>query len=136
MPSFSQRSLDRLATCHPDLNRLFTEVVKHFDCTVLCGHRGQEEQDKAAQEKARKQAERAKADAIAKRKRAELAAAKLREQQKMARERAAKQRAAERAAAQGQQRDAARVASGGKMGLLNFASQNNASLGELLTTLG
>ena len=28
------------------------------------------------------------------------------------------------------------TASGGKMGLLNFASQNNASLGDLLTTLG
>jgi len=96
----------------------------------------QQDADKAAQEKARKQAEKAKADAIAKRKRAEAAALKLREQQKIARERAAKQRAAERATAQNQQRDAARVASGGKMGLLNFASQNNASLGDLLTTLG
>ena len=47
MPSFSKRSLDRLATCHPDLIRVFTEVVKHFDCTVICGHRGQVEQDRA-----------------------------------------------------------------------------------------
>lgn len=47
MPSFSKQSLDRLNTCHPELVLLFTEVVKHFNCTVAQGHRGQEEQDKA-----------------------------------------------------------------------------------------
>lgn len=96
----------------------------------------QQERDKAAQEKARREAEKARADALAKRKRAEAAALKLKEQQRLAKERAAKQRAAERSAAQEQENQAKRVASGGKMGLLNFASQNNASLGQLLTTLG
>lgn len=47
MPAFSQRSRDRLATCHPSLQRLFEEVVKHWDCTILEGHRGQEAQDEA-----------------------------------------------------------------------------------------
>ena len=40
MPVFSSTSHSRLQTCHDDLQRLFNEVVKHFDCVVLCGHRG------------------------------------------------------------------------------------------------
>ena len=44
MPSFSQRSLDRLKTCHPDLRRLFSSVVVKFDCTILQGVRTDEEQ--------------------------------------------------------------------------------------------
>lgn len=47
MPSFSQQSLDRLNTCHPDLITLFTEVIKKIDCIVLEGHRGKEDQEKA-----------------------------------------------------------------------------------------
>lgn len=47
MPSFSRRSLDRLETCHRDLRRLFNEVVKGFDCTILCGERGEEDQTRA-----------------------------------------------------------------------------------------
>lgn len=39
MPAFSNSSLKRLNSCHSDLRDLFTEVVKHYDCTVLCGHR-------------------------------------------------------------------------------------------------
>lgn len=45
MPSFGSRSRKNLDTCHPDLKRLFEEVVKHFDCSVIQGHRGKEEQD-------------------------------------------------------------------------------------------
>ena len=44
MPSFSSRSQERLDTCHPDLVALFTEVIKHYDCTVLEGSRSQERQ--------------------------------------------------------------------------------------------
>lgn len=47
MPSFSKRSKDRLATCHPELQLLFEEVVKVYDCSVLCGHRTEEEQNEA-----------------------------------------------------------------------------------------
>ena len=63
-------------------------------------------------------------------------AKKLREQQALAKDRAAKQKAAERSAAQAQNDQARRVSLGGKAGLLSFASQNNASLGDLLKTLG
>lgn len=45
MPEFSTRSLAELATCHPDLQRVFAEVVKHWDCTVLDGARSLAEQE-------------------------------------------------------------------------------------------
>ncbi len=47
MPKFSQRSLERLQTCHPLLQLLMLRVVKKYDITVLCGHRTQQEQDAA-----------------------------------------------------------------------------------------
>lgn len=47
MPSFSQTSKDRLATCDARLQRVFNEVIKHFDCTILEGHRNKEKQDAA-----------------------------------------------------------------------------------------
>lgn len=47
MPQFSQTSIDRLRTADPRLQRLFQEVVKHLDCSVLCGHRTKAEQDAA-----------------------------------------------------------------------------------------
>jgi len=47
VPKFSERSLKKLATCDSRLIRLFNEVVKHMDCTILCGTRGKEEQDDA-----------------------------------------------------------------------------------------
>jgi len=47
MPAFGERSRNNLVTCHEDLQKLFNEVIKHYDCSVICGHRGQEEQDKA-----------------------------------------------------------------------------------------
>ena len=47
MPSFSQRSKNKLDSCHPDLQRLFERVVQEFDCTILAGHRGMQEQNSA-----------------------------------------------------------------------------------------
>ena len=47
MPSFGSRSKNNLNEAHPDLVRLFQEVVKHFDCSVIKGHRPQDEQDAA-----------------------------------------------------------------------------------------
>ena len=46
MGNFSKTSEARLNTCHPDLIQLFNLVVVDFDCSILCGHRGQAEQDK------------------------------------------------------------------------------------------
>jgi len=44
---FGQTSRDRLATCDERLQRVFNKVIKHRDCSILCGHRGQAEQDEA-----------------------------------------------------------------------------------------
>lgn len=44
MPHFSKTSLDKIATCHDDLQVIFKEVIRHFDCTVLYGHRTVDEQ--------------------------------------------------------------------------------------------
>ena len=46
MPSFGQASQQRLNSCHTDLAVIFNEVVKTFDCSVVCGHRTKSEQDK------------------------------------------------------------------------------------------
>ena len=46
MPQFSQRSLDRLSTVHPDLQTLFQIVIKYWDCSIVCGIRTEEEQKK------------------------------------------------------------------------------------------
>lgn len=46
--SFSPLSTVRLETCDPKLRRLFLEVLRQgVDCTILCGHRGKDEQDEA-----------------------------------------------------------------------------------------
>ena len=50
MPTFGPASEAQLGTAHQDLQRLFREVVRHFDCKVLEGHRGQEAQDRAFRE--------------------------------------------------------------------------------------
>lgn len=50
MPMFSLSSLNRLSTCHEDLQILFKTVVEHFDCTVSVGHRGEAEQNQAVAE--------------------------------------------------------------------------------------
>jgi peptidoglycan L-alanyl-D-glutamate endopeptidase CwlK len=50
MPKFGQRSKDNLSTADPDLQRLFNEVIKTYDCTILCGHRGKEDQNRAFHE--------------------------------------------------------------------------------------
>lgn len=47
MPVFGTASKNRLNTCHPDLIRLFNEVIKYYDCTILEGHRGEEAQNEA-----------------------------------------------------------------------------------------
>lgn len=41
---FGQQSMKNLSECHPDLQRLFSEVIKHIDCTVIEGHRGEHTQ--------------------------------------------------------------------------------------------
>lgn len=45
MYSYSKISLDRLATCHPSLQALFLEVIKHMNVKILWGWRNKEQQD-------------------------------------------------------------------------------------------
>lgn len=45
MPHFSIKSHNILNTCHPALKEVLLEVIKHIDCSVISGHRGQKEQD-------------------------------------------------------------------------------------------
>ena len=45
MPRYSTTSRERLLTCHQDLQALFKEVIKEYDCTVIEGTRGKEKQD-------------------------------------------------------------------------------------------
>jgi len=47
MPRFSERSKQRLSTCRQELQDLFSEVIKEFDCTIICGHRAEPEQTEA-----------------------------------------------------------------------------------------
>ena len=46
MPKFGKKSQERLYSCHSDLIRLFEAVVVRFDCTILEGHRGKEQQNR------------------------------------------------------------------------------------------
>ena len=50
MPIFSKRSKNKLKTCDIRLQEIFNEVVKKYDCSILCGHRSKAEQDKAYNE--------------------------------------------------------------------------------------
>lgn len=45
MPKFGTASTERLATADPRLQKLFNEVIKTFDCTVIEGHRTKEKQN-------------------------------------------------------------------------------------------
>ena len=47
MPRFSKNSFTHLSTCHQDLQVIFYEVIKHFDCSILQGYRSEEEQNLA-----------------------------------------------------------------------------------------
>lgn len=44
MARFGTGSKHKLSTVHPDLQEIFNEVIKHFDCTVTAGIRTEAEQ--------------------------------------------------------------------------------------------
>ena len=50
MPRYSTASVLKLTDCHEDLQRLFREVIKHFDNTIITGHRDKEAQEAAYRE--------------------------------------------------------------------------------------
>ena len=42
---FGKNSKNRLSECHFGLQNLFNEVIKHYNCAIISGHRGEGEQD-------------------------------------------------------------------------------------------
>lgn|SRR4030065_2520070 len=50
MYPFGKESKDRLETCDPRLQDLMNEVSKYFNCSIVCGHRDQHDQNKAVAE--------------------------------------------------------------------------------------
>ena len=44
---YGKTSAARLATCHPEIQRLFNSLIKDYDVSVICGHRTEAEQDAA-----------------------------------------------------------------------------------------
>jgi peptidoglycan LD-endopeptidase CwlK len=46
MYKFSSTSEHRLASCHPDLQRLLRRAIKYMDFAVIEGHRNKEDQNK------------------------------------------------------------------------------------------
>lgn len=47
MATFSKISEERLKECHEDIQSVLRAVIHDFDFSVLCGYRGEEEQNKA-----------------------------------------------------------------------------------------
>ena len=50
MARFGKTSKERLATCDERLRKVFNEVIKYIDCSVLEGHRSEERQNKLFEE--------------------------------------------------------------------------------------
>jgi len=50
MPYFGKKSKERLNTCESNLQKVFNEVIKHVDCSVLEGHREKDRQNKLFKE--------------------------------------------------------------------------------------
>jgi len=46
MSEFSKASALKLASCDERIQRVFNEVIKHFDCVIVEGHRGREDQNR------------------------------------------------------------------------------------------
>lgn len=46
MPKFGKTSKAKLETCDERLQEILNEAIKHYDFSVLCGYRGEEEQNK------------------------------------------------------------------------------------------
>jgi len=47
MAKLGRKSLERLGTCHEDLQIIVHELIKVMDVSVICGVRGEQEQNKA-----------------------------------------------------------------------------------------
>jgi peptidoglycan L-alanyl-D-glutamate endopeptidase CwlK len=50
VPYFGKKSKERLNTCNIKLQKVFNEVIKHVDCSILEGHREKDRQNKLYEE--------------------------------------------------------------------------------------
>ena len=50
MPKFGRKSRENLSSCDERLQKVFNEVIKHVDCSVLEGHRSKDRQNKLYEE--------------------------------------------------------------------------------------
>ena len=50
MPKFGRKSKESLNTCNSKLQKVFNEVIKHVDCSILEGHRDKDRQNKLYEE--------------------------------------------------------------------------------------
>jgi len=50
MPKFNTVSTLRLNTCHRDLQVIFKHVIDYMNCSILCGFRGEQDQEQAFKE--------------------------------------------------------------------------------------
>lgn len=47
MFKYGKSSKSRLATCHPEIQRLFNSLIEDYDVSIICGHRTEAEQNEA-----------------------------------------------------------------------------------------
>lgn len=47
MATFGKQSIENKLTCHLDLQAILDEAIKHYDFKIICGHRGEDEQNQA-----------------------------------------------------------------------------------------
>lgn len=47
MPTYSESSIEKLNSCHKDLQVIFNEAIKYFDNSIITGYRNEKEQKKA-----------------------------------------------------------------------------------------
>jgi hypothetical protein len=45
MFEFSEKSKERLSSCDDRLQDIFNEVIKHYNCTIVCGYRDKDTQN-------------------------------------------------------------------------------------------
>ena len=50
VPKFGRKSKERLNTCDSNLQKVFNEVIKHVDCSILEGHRNKDRQNRLYEE--------------------------------------------------------------------------------------
>lgn len=51
MPKYSKQSIKKLETCCVKIQELMNVVIVYFDCSIICGFRNEDDQEKAFDDK-------------------------------------------------------------------------------------